>query len=139
MHPDLATEIAKTQKDPIVRGDWLVNANSTVFARYTYTKQDSFAGGLQPLQGTGNNSASTNAVLHWTKVLGASKVNDLGVSYSRPNWAYTRPTTLPDSTAVISAWMASIASQKRSSSALDSLSVGSIMSEPGTISGNAVV
>jgi hypothetical protein len=83
------------------RGDWLPNANSTVFARYTYTKQDSFAGGLQPLQGTGNNSASTNAVLHWTKVLGASKVNDLGVSYSRPNWAYTRPASLPDSTGVI--------------------------------------
>ena len=83
------------------RGDWLANANSTVFARYTYTKQDSFAGGLQPLQGTGNNSASTNAVLHWTKVLGASKVNDLGVSYSRPNWAYTRPPSLPDSTKVI--------------------------------------
>ena len=49
------------------RGDWLLNANSTVFARYTYTKQDSLAGGLQPLQGTGNASASTNAVLHWTQ------------------------------------------------------------------------
>ena len=83
------------------RGDWLRNATSTVFARYTYNKQDSLAGGLQPLQGTGNNSASTNAVLHWTKVLSASKVNDLGVSYSRPNWAYTRPLGLPDSTKVI--------------------------------------
>ena len=83
------------------RGDWLISAGSTVFARYTYTKQDSLAGGLQPLQGTGNKSASTNAVLHWTKVLGASMVNDLGVSYSRPNWAYTRPSSLPDAAKAI--------------------------------------
>jgi hypothetical protein len=83
------------------RGDWLINAGSTVFGRYTYTKQDSLAGGLQPVQGTGNNSASTNAVLHWTKVLGPSKVNDLGLSYSRPNWQYTRPLSLPDVPKVI--------------------------------------
>jgi len=83
------------------RGDWLLNANSTIFGRYTYNKQDSLAGGLQPLQGTGNPSASTNAVLHWTQVLSASKVNDLGVSYSRPNWAYTRPLSLPDAAKVI--------------------------------------
>ena len=38
----------------------------------------------------------------------------------------------PVSTAVISAWMAIIASQKRSSSSFDSLSVGSIMSVPAT-------
>ncbi len=83
------------------RGDWLRNANSTVFARFTYNKQDSLAGGLQPLQGTGNPSASTNAVLHWTQVLSASKVNDLGLSYTRPNWAYTRPLGLPDAAKVI--------------------------------------
>jgi hypothetical protein len=38
----------------------------------------------------------------------------------------------PDATRSISVWMASIASQKRSSSSFDSLSVGSIMSVPGT-------
>src|SRR5712692_1638023 len=83
------------------RADWLRNANSTIFTRFTYNKQDVLQGGLQPLQGTGNNSASTNAVVHWTQVLSASKVNDLGVSYSRPNWAYTRPLGLPDSAAAI--------------------------------------
>jgi hypothetical protein len=83
------------------RADWLRNANSTIFARYTYNKQDSLQGGLQPLQGTGNNSASTNAVVHWTQVLSASKVNDLGISYARPNWQYTRPLDLPDSATAI--------------------------------------
>jgi hypothetical protein len=78
------------------RSDWLRSANSSIFARFTYNKQDSLAGGLQPLQGTGNPSATTNAVLHWTQVLSASKVNDLGLSYTRPNWAYTRPLSLPD-------------------------------------------
>jgi hypothetical protein len=38
----------------------------------------------------------------------------------------------PVSTAVISAWMEIIASQKRSSSYFDSLSVGSTMSVPAT-------
>ncbi len=83
------------------RGDWLLSATSTVFARYTFTKQNSLAGGLQPLQGTGNASASTNAVLHWTKVLSAAMVNDVGLSYSRPNWQYTRPLTLPDAAKAI--------------------------------------
>jgi hypothetical protein len=83
------------------RVDWLRNAHSTIFGRFTYNKQDSLQGGLQPLQGTGNNSASTNAVLHWTQVLSASKVNDLGISYTRPNWQYTRPLELPDSAAEI--------------------------------------
>ena len=83
------------------RGDYLIGNNSTVFARFTYNKQNSLAGGLQPLQGTNNPSASTNAVVHWTKVLGASRVNDLGASYVRPNWAYTRPLSLPDAPATI--------------------------------------
>ena len=38
----------------------------------------------------------------------------------------------PASTALISPWMAIIASQKRSSSSFDSLSVGSIMTVPAT-------
>jgi hypothetical protein len=83
------------------RVDWLKSQNSTIFGRFTYNKQDSLQGGLQPLQGTGNNSASTNAVVHWTKVLSASKVNDLGLSYTRPNWQFTRPLSLPDSAAEI--------------------------------------
>jgi hypothetical protein len=83
------------------RSDWLRSSNSTIFGRFTYTKQDSLAGGLQPLEGTGNPSASTNAVIHWTQVLSASKVNDFGISYSRPNWAYTRPLSLPDAAAEI--------------------------------------
>lgn len=83
------------------RSDWLRSGNSTIFGRFTYNKQNSLQGGLQPLQGTGNNSASTNAVVHWTRVLGASKVNDFGLSYARPNWQYTRPLDLPDSAAVI--------------------------------------
>ena len=83
------------------RADWLRNANSTVFLRFTYNKQDSFQAGLQPLEGTGNPSASTNAVIHWTQVFGSAKVNDFGVSYVRPNWAFTRPLDLPDSAAEI--------------------------------------
>ncbi len=79
------------------RADWLRSSHSTIFGRFTFTKQDSLQGGLQPLQGTGNNSASTNAVVHWTKVLGSSMVNDVGLSYSRPNWQFTRPLSLPDS------------------------------------------
>jgi hypothetical protein len=83
------------------RGDWLKSDRATIFARYTYNKQDSLAGGLQPLQGTGNPSTTTNAIVHWTQVLSASSVNDFGVSYTRPNWAYTRPLSLPDAPAVI--------------------------------------
>lgn len=83
------------------RGDWLKSSNSTVFGRFTFTKQQSRQGGLQPLQGTGNDSASTNAVVHWTRVLGSTKVNDVGLSYTRPNWQFTRPLELPDSAAEI--------------------------------------
>ncbi|MCZ2149866.1 MAG: carboxypeptidase regulatory-like domain-containing protein [Bryobacterales bacterium] len=96
-----AVRTTMTQNQVTGRADWLRGANSTIFARFTYNKQDTLQGGLQPLQGTGNNSASTNAVLHWTQVLGPSKVNDLGLSYTRPNWQYTRPLDLPDSAAAI--------------------------------------
>ncbi|MFN7925156.1 MAG: carboxypeptidase regulatory-like domain-containing protein [Bryobacteraceae bacterium] len=89
------------QNQVTARGDYLMSDRNTVFARFTYNKQGSLAGGLQPLQGTNNPSASTNAVLHWTRVLGSSKVNDLGLSYVRPNWAYTRPLGLPDAPAQI--------------------------------------
>jgi hypothetical protein len=59
------------------------------------------ADGLQVLQGTNNDSGATNAVLHWTKVLGTSKVNDFGISFARPRWSYTRPLDLPDATGEI--------------------------------------
>ena len=83
------------------RADWLASTSSTVFARFTHTAQTASAGGLQPLQGTDNPSSAENAVLHWTKVLTATAVNDLGVSYTRPHWAYTRPLSLPDAAAAI--------------------------------------
>jgi hypothetical protein len=98
------TDVVRTtlyQNQVTGRVDWLRNSNSTVFGRFTFNKQDSRQGGLQPLQGTGNDSASTNAVIHWTQVLSASKVNDLGISYTRPNWQFTRPLNLPDSAAEI--------------------------------------
>jgi len=96
-----STRTTLDQNQVTGRGDWLKSPKTIIFARYTYNKQESLAGGLQPLQGTGNPSASTNAVLHWTQVLSASTVNDLGVSYTRPNWAYTRPPSLPDAPAAI--------------------------------------
>ncbi len=83
------------------RGDWLASANSTIFARFTYTEMNSTSAGLQPLQGTDNPSSTHNAVLHWTRVLSAAAVNDMGVSYTRPHWAYTRPLTLPDASTEI--------------------------------------
>lgn len=96
-----AVRTTMDQNQTTGRADWLRSNTSTIFARFTYNKQNSLQGGLQPLQGTGNNSASTNAVVHWTQVLSASKVNDLGISYARPNWQYTRPLDLPDSAAEI--------------------------------------
>jgi len=91
-----AVRTSLTQDQVTGRTDWLRSSSTTIFARYTFTRQDSFAAGLQPMQGTSNPSSTTNAVVHWTQVLSASKVNDLGLSYTRPHWAYTRPLTLPD-------------------------------------------
>lgn len=83
------------------RADWLKSEKATIFARFTQSTQDSLAAGLQPLQGTGNPSSTTNAVLHWTEVLSPAMVNDLGASYTRPHWAYTRPLSLPDASSLI--------------------------------------
>ena len=57
-----AVRTAINQDQVTGRADWLHGANSTIFARFTYTRQNSLQGGLMPLQGTGNNSASTNAI-----------------------------------------------------------------------------
>jgi len=98
------TEVVRTTMDQnqyTFRTDWLRNSNSTVYGRFTRTKLRAFNDGLQPMQGTNNDSASLNVMAHWTQVLSASKVNDVGLSYTRPNWTFTRPLTLPDAAAEI--------------------------------------
>ena len=83
------------------RLDWLKSDKTTVYGRYTYDNTGSQANGIQPLEGTYNSSASQNAVIHYTRVLSANAVNDAMVSYTRPFWNYSRPSSLPNASNLI--------------------------------------
>jgi Carboxypeptidase regulatory-like domain len=83
------------------RIDWLKSDKTTIYGRYTYNNIGSLATGLQPLEGTENGSASQNAIIHYTRVISANVVDDAMISYTRPFWQLSRPSDLPNASAVI--------------------------------------
>jgi len=84
-----------------LRIDWAESEKNTVYGRYTDYRSTSFAGGIQPLEGTGNPMASKQAVVHWTRMVTSSMANDLMLGYSRPTWGLTPISSGPDVSAQV--------------------------------------
>lgn len=68
------------------RVDFLQSEKSTLYARYTQTPYNGYAGSPDPLGGTFNNWGSYNAVAHWIESLNSSTVNHFFVAFTKPNW-----------------------------------------------------
>lgn len=84
------------------RIDWAKSESSTIYGRYSnYQSGKEFAGGAQPLEGTGNPYSSQNMVIHWTKSISADLVNDLMAGYSRPIWILQANGNVPDVSAQV--------------------------------------
>src|SRR5208283_801236 len=79
------------------RIDWAKSERSTIYGRYSnHQSGKAYAGGAQPLEGTGNPYSSQNMVVHWTKSLSPNLVNDFMLGYSRPIWILGANPGAPD-------------------------------------------
>ena len=78
------------------RLDWNKSEKSTIYGRWTDFTTTNLAGGVQPLEGTASPYSEQNLVIHWTKTLSTSMVNDLMASYARPIWDFERAHNIPD-------------------------------------------
>jgi len=76
-----------------VRLDWNESPTSNIYGRWTDFRTTDLAGGVQPLEGTESPYREQNIVIHWTKAISPTKVNDLMVSYARPGWDFDRKVT----------------------------------------------
>lgn len=74
------------------RIDYEASSTSTIWGRYSWAERKALSGGLiSELQGENTPASSHTAVVNWTRLFGATTVNDLSVSYSRPKWGIGRP------------------------------------------------
>lgn len=79
-----------------LRMDWLQSSSSLIYGRFTYFNATALSKALQPLEGVNNPFAAKTAVLHWTKNLSATMLNDAMIGYSRPVWIYSANPNAPD-------------------------------------------
>ncbi|MPY88770.1 MAG: hypothetical protein GEU99_12680 [Luteitalea sp.] len=80
-----------------VRLDWHTRADTTIWGRYTYARRDAAEEGLLgPLTGESTPSRTQDVVVNWSEVVSPTLINDLSVSYARPQWGIGRPGDVPD-------------------------------------------
>lgn len=85
----------------LFRIDYAQSATSRIYGRYGKTVSPSTNRALESLAGLSQNSRDQSAVVHWTKVISASTVNDVMVGYARPYWLYSKDASVPDAASAI--------------------------------------
>ncbi|MPY90246.1 MAG: hypothetical protein GEU99_20270 [Luteitalea sp.] len=80
-----------------VRLDWHQSADTTMWGRYTYARRDAAQKGLLgPLTGEETPSRTRDVVANWSEVVTSTFINELSVSYARPEWGIGRVLDVPD-------------------------------------------
>lgn len=80
----------------VIRIDWAKSEKDRIYGRWSRTVAPSTNQPIESLAGLSQNGRDMSATLHWTRVVGASLVNDVLIGYARPYWLYSKDLATPD-------------------------------------------
>jgi len=80
----------------LTRIDWVLNDGNRIYGRYGLTTSPTINQSVESLAGLSQDASDQSAVVHWTRIISSTTVNDFLVGYARPKWLYGKDLSTPD-------------------------------------------
>ncbi len=83
----------------LMRIDWASDEKNRIYGRYSRTESPTINKSVESLSGLSQDASDQSAVVHWTRIVSTSTVNDFLVGYARPKWLYGKDLNAPNAAA----------------------------------------